>query len=229
MKTIKEAYELFDQIGACSFSTPNEFGGVDTRIAHFFAYGEEGLYLRTMTVKPFYKQLVESGKLAVCGERTSERIKHDENNLPLFQPGIMMRVTGEVRLLSLDEVKEIAAKDENFNVAVHDISKYPETRVFVLSKAWGECYNYDYKMLTRDHKLLRDRFAWGGATFEEPGLRIDEDKCIGCGKCFDVCSFRAIVPGETHSIRGERCDECGNCYNVCPSNAILHKGIGRTA
>ena len=229
MKTIKEVYELFDKIGACSFSTLTGHGGVDTRIAHFFAYSDEGLYLRTMTIKPFYKQLVEGKQLAVSGDFSEAPIQHDENNLPTFKPGIMMRVAGEVRELSMDEVNERAKTDRNFNVAVYDINKYPETRVFVLHKAWGECYDYDYKMVTRDHKLLRDRFCWGGAECEEPGLRIDPDACISCGNCFDACSFKAIVPGEggeAYRIRGERCDECGNCYHACPAGAIRHKGIG---
>ena len=229
MLTIEQVYAEFDNAGACSFATLNGRGGVDARIAHFFAFSDEGLYLRTMTVKPFYKQLVEGRQLAVSSDFTEQRIQHDENNLPTFKPGVMMRVTGEVRELSMDEVRERAATDRNFNVAVYDIGKYPETRVFVLHKAWGERYDYDYKMTTRDHKVLRERFAWGGATFEEPGLRIDADACIGCGSCFNACSFKAVVPGEAgeaYSIRGERCDECGNCYNVCPAGAVLHKGIG---
>lgn len=53
MLTIPEVYDLFDQIGCCSFATLDGRGGVDSRIAHFFACDEEGLYLRTMDVKPF--------------------------------------------------------------------------------------------------------------------------------------------------------------------------------
>lgn len=71
MLTIPEVYDLFGQIGCCSFTTLDGRGGVDSRIAHFFACDEEGLYLRTMDVKPFYRQLVEGGKLSVCGEKTA--------------------------------------------------------------------------------------------------------------------------------------------------------------
>lgn len=223
MMTIEDVYRKFDEIGCCSFATPDGHGGVEARIAHFFAYDDEGLYLRTMDVKPFYRQLKESGRLAVCGEHTEAKVVFDEDNLPLFKPGYQMRVSGEVRELSMAEVEAKAAHDHNFNVAVHDIAKYPETRVLVLHRFHGELYDYDYAMARRDHKLYRERFAFGGDTFEEPGLRIT-DSCIACGTCLEGCSFKAIVPGEPYAILGERCDECGNCYHVCPAGAVEGKG-----
>ena len=224
MRTIEEVYGLFDRVGCCSFATLDGKGGIDSRIAHFFAYSEEGLYLRTMTVKPFYRQLKEGGKLSVSGEFTAARVRYDDDNLPKFQPGFMVRVSGEVRELSIEEVFERAKTDRNFNVAVYDINKYPETRVFVLHKAWGEYYDYDFNMVHRDHKILRDRFAWGGASFVQAGLRIN-DRCIACGACARVCTHKAIVPGEPYHILGERCDECGNCYRACPVGAVVGKGI----
>ncbi len=224
MLSIKEIYDRFDQIGCCSFATLDGKGGVSSRIAHFFAYDDEGLYLRTMTVKPFYRQLKEGGKLAVSGECTEARVEHDENNLPKFKPGIQMRIEGEVRELTYEEVQAKAAHDRNFNVAVFDMNKYPETHVFVLHRAHGELYDYDYGMVARDHKLYRERFAFGGDAFEAPGLSITDD-CIACGACAEACTFKAIVPGETYSIRGERCDECGNCFHACPAGAVQGKGV----
>ncbi len=76
-----------------------------------------------MDVKPFYRQLKESGRLAVSGERTEAKVAFDENNLPLFKPGYQMRVSGEVRELSMAEVEAKAPHDRNFNVAVYDIAK----------------------------------------------------------------------------------------------------------
>lgn len=70
MLSTKDVYEKFDEIGCCSFATLDGNGGVDSRIAHFFAYDDEGLYLRTMTGKPFFRQMIEGGRLSVCGERT---------------------------------------------------------------------------------------------------------------------------------------------------------------
>ena len=77
MLSIKDVYEKFDEIGCCSFATLDGNGGVDSRIAHFFAYDDEGLYLRTMTGKPFFRQMIEGGRLSVCGERTDAPVVHD--------------------------------------------------------------------------------------------------------------------------------------------------------
>ena len=224
MLGLQEVFTLFDGVGSYSFATMDGKGGVESRIAAFFAASENGLYFRTMTVKPFYRQLVRGGKVSVSADYNTAKTGHDENNLPTFKPGFTIRVAGDVRELTLDEVKELAKNDRNFNCAVYDIEKYPETRVFVLYRGHGELYDYDYEMQERDHKLYRERFAFGGDTVEAPGLHIT-DACIACGKCLENCTFKAIVPGEPYMIRGERCDECGTCYNVCPAGAVVSKGV----
>lgn len=224
MLSIENVYDRFNQIGCCSFATLDGKGGASSRIAHFFAYDDEGLYLRTMAVKPFYRQLKSGGKLAVSGEFTEARIVYDEKNLPQFKPGFQMRVEGEVRELSPGVVQAKAEQNRNFNVALFDMHKYPETRVFVLHRAHGELYDYDFGMVSRNHKLYRERFAFGGDKFEMPGLSITDD-CVACGACEDVCTFKAIVPGYPYAICEERCDECGNCFYVCPAKAVISKGL----
>ena len=224
MLAIQDVYEKFEEIGCCAFATLDGRGGVDSRIAHFFAWDDEGLYLRTMAVKPFYRQLVEGGHLAVSAEKTEGPCVWDEDNMPHFQPGAMIRVAGQVRELTDKEVAAKAAASPLFNVAVYDINKYPETRVFVLHAAWGELYNYDFNLVHMDHKIQRERFAWGGAAFPTSGLTITDD-CIACGECAEVCTHKAIVEGNPYSILGERCDECGNCYHVCPAGTVVSKGL----
>lgn len=222
MLSIKEVYELFEKIGCCSFATLDGNGGVDSRIAHFFAYDDDGLYLRTMTGKPFYRQMVEGGKLSVCGECTAAPCEWDDENMPHFQPGFMVRVSGNVRALTDEETKRHVEEDPRFAVVEYDKKKYPETVVLVLDSAWGELYDYDFNMVNRDHKILRERFCWGGTTFVDPGFHIT-DECIECGSCAAVCTHKAIVPGSPYSILGERCDECGNCHDVCPTGAVVEK------
>ena len=224
-ETIEDVYEAFEKAGCCSFATLDGNGGVESRIAHFFAWDEDGLYLRTMAVKPFYRQLVEGGKLSVCGEFTEGRCVMDDDHMPHFQPGFTVRATGDVRELSLAEVEAKAAKSPLFNVAVHDIKKYPETRIFVLCAGHAEIFDYDFNMVHRDHKLQRARMTFGGAEWEPAGLRIDPDLCIACGSCLDACSYKAIREGDAYSIVGERCDECGNCRLACPVGAISSKGV----
>lgn len=50
---------------------------------------------------------------------------------------------------------------------------------------------------------------------------IDFDKCIGCGKCQEMCRFSAIEKVEDKfKINKYSCEGCGVCKVVCPSEAI---------
>ena len=53
-------------------------------------------------------------------------------------------------------------------------------------------------------------------------IKIDEDKCNGCGLCADACHENAIaiVDGKAKLIRDDYCDELGNCLPACPTKAI---------
>jgi len=52
---------------------------------------------------------------------------------------------------------------------------------------------------------------------------IDESKCTVCGKCRDICEFRAIaVLGDRVLIFPELCHGCGGCFLVCPVDAMEH-------
>lgn len=58
---------------------------------------------------------------------------------------------------------------------------------------------------------------------------IDPEKCIGCGKCAELCNYGALA-----NIKGQiltfpqLCHSCGGCVHVCPVNAIseVDKEIG---
>ena len=53
---------------------------------------------------------------------------------------------------------------------------------------------------------------------------IDEEKCIGCGKCQEVCRFEAIKEEKNKIIIDSlACEGCGACRLICPEDAISLK------
>lgn len=53
-------------------------------------------------------------------------------------------------------------------------------------------------------------------------IRIDEDKCNGCGACAQACHEGAIgmVDGKARLLRDDYCDGLGDCLPACPTGAI---------
>jgi len=52
---------------------------------------------------------------------------------------------------------------------------------------------------------------------------IDENMCIQCGKCLDICRFDAVeIIENKHIINGISCEGCGYCARICPENAITN-------
>jgi ferredoxin len=53
-------------------------------------------------------------------------------------------------------------------------------------------------------------------------IKIDEDKCNGCGACANACHEGAIamVDGKAKLVREDYCDGLGDCLPACPTGAI---------
>jgi len=53
-------------------------------------------------------------------------------------------------------------------------------------------------------------------------VKIDEEKCTGCGLCVDACAEGAIklINGKAKLISEIYCDGLGACIGQCPENAI---------
>jgi MinD superfamily P-loop ATPase containing an inserted ferredoxin domain len=53
-------------------------------------------------------------------------------------------------------------------------------------------------------------------------LRIDEEKCSGCGLCINACHEGALqlIDGKARLVSESYCDGLGNCLPECPTGAI---------
>lgn len=50
---------------------------------------------------------------------------------------------------------------------------------------------------------------------------INEETCIGCGACIEVCPTEALeMKDEKAKVDAEKCVDCGACIDECPVEAI---------
>lgn len=56
-------------------------------------------------------------------------------------------------------------------------------------------------------------------------IAFAEKKCIGCGKCAEVCRYGAIDLQSPGRIDRARCVRCGECAEACPSSSLRRIGI----
>lgn len=74
------------------------------------------------------------------------------------------------------------------------------------------------------HLFLNPVFSQTDTVFA-PVPEIDKEKCNFCGKCSEICRYKAIaVVGDIVLTFPELCHSCGGCMEVCPENAITEKG-----
>ncbi|NPA62092.1 MAG: ferredoxin family protein [Methanococci archaeon] len=59
---------------------------------------------------------------------------------------------------------------------------------------------------------------------------VDRNKCIGCGRCYDVCPKAPLIwkkdeDGKYYAYDVEYCHNCKFCAGRCPTKAILIKVV----
>ena len=60
-------------------------------------------------------------------------------------------------------------------------------------------------------------------------LRLSADKCVGCGRCAEVCPHEVFIveDGKAALLDKNACIECGACAKNCPAEAIsVETGVG---
>ncbi len=52
-------------------------------------------------------------------------------------------------------------------------------------------------------------------------VKVDSDKCNGCGPCEEACAVEAIkVTDNLAVVDADACIDCGACIDACPNEAI---------
>ncbi len=60
-------------------------------------------------------------------------------------------------------------------------------------------------------------------------IKIDEEACVGCTLCVDVCPTKVFEFDEAKAVpkvvKPKECFGCLSCSEICPATAITHEGI----
>jgi len=74
------------------------------------------------------------------------------------------------------------------------------------------------------HLLLEPDFQENEDFYSGVLAVINEEECIGCGKCRNICRFDAIEQVEDYfRVIDLNCEGCGYCSHICPVDAIQMK------
>lgn len=69
--------------------------------------------------------------------------------------------------------------------------------------------------------LFGQRLYFGHKTKDySDKLKIDMGKCVGCGKCVELCPMKNLHLAQGKAVPGSRCTMCYRCINECPAQAI---------
>jgi len=63
-------------------------------------------------------------------------------------------------------------------------------------------------------------------------LRLEQQKCVGCGTCLQVCphGVLSLTNGKVDIVNRDACMECGACSRNCPVDALrVQAGVGCAA
>ncbi len=51
-------------------------------------------------------------------------------------------------------------------------------------------------------------------------VKVDEDTCIACGQCEEVCPVDGIKVNAVAVADESKCEDIGDCVEICPVDAL---------
>jgi len=112
-------------------------------------------------------------------------------------------------ILSKREMEVFELQDKK-NVEIAEILGISEKSVL----ADNDVDAADLHLVLKPEIIEKHEFSGGNVAV------IDQEKCISCGKCEELCHFDAIHHNDIYLIDELSCEGCGLCSLACPVEAI---------
>ena len=193
----KHYVNLFRQVKIATAATVDAQGRPQARIINVMLARDDGMYIVTSRGKPFYKQLVDTGEIALAAM------------CPDCQS---LKFTGKQRIVGKEWVDQIFEENPGMNEVYPGQSRYI-LDAFHIYEGEGEWFDLLH------YPISREQFAYGGGEEAYNGFAIT-GQCVGCGACASACPQQCITAGSPYLIDPAHCLQCGLCTEKCPADAV---------
>ena len=204
METAQYLKIICEEIHSVVVATLDTDGHPVTRVIDMMLHDDNSLYFLTAKGKEFYRQLMEQKYLSLSGMSGGEGSMSKK----------AVSVHGNVRNIGKEKLDEIFEKNPYMAEIYPEEESRMALEVFQLYQGQGDYFDLSTKPITRGN------FSLGNAEQVQGGYYIT-DECQGCKICYSKCPQKCIdLSRKPLVIQQEHCLHCGNCMEVCPFGAV---------
>ena len=143
-----------------------------------------------------------------------------------FLEGFGAKTIGGLHLVMPDCIADVKLLKRSLEVNKQLVKKANEKiKISAESFKKGEFAQDGIGLWSHFAGLFGQRIYYYNSTKEySDKLKIDREKCIGCGVCAKVCPMKNIEMKENKAVPGKMCTVCYRCVNKCPTQSITLLG-----